>query len=158
MSDWLYKARQWYDLRLIKILCNQLNHWWSQNKVAQDNVRRPVILRDGWRDQNGWFFRKFPNSMWPPSLILRKICCNFFSENVQKKACLKVQNLQHKFLDWKWPPPLWNFSENSSVLVLSPVPNSHTCCKTIDLTKVPCHFDFQIFFSSLSLVVTDDTF
>ena len=23
-----------------------------------------------------------------------------------KKPCLKVQNLQYKFLDWKWPPPL----------------------------------------------------
>ena len=23
-----------------------------------------------------------------------------------EKALFKVQNLQHKFLDWKWPPPL----------------------------------------------------
>ena len=35
--------------------------------------------------------------------------------------CWKVKNLQHKFSDWKWPPPPWNFSEKSSVLVSSPV-------------------------------------
>ena len=41
-----------------------------------------------------------------------------------KKPCLKVQILQYKFLDWKWPPtaPLRNFSENSSVLEMWGVP------------------------------------
>ena len=45
-----------------------------------------------------------------------------FSEKfifMPKKPCLKVQMLQDKFLDWKWPlpaSPLRNFSENSSVL------------------------------------------
>ena len=35
-----------------------------------------------------------------------------------KKHCVAVQNLQYKFLDWKWPlPPIWNFSENSSFFV-----------------------------------------
>ena len=40
-----------------------------------------------------------------------------------EKALFKVQNLQHKFLDWKCPPPpFWNFSENSSVLEMSSFP------------------------------------
>ena len=31
----------------------------------------------------------------------------FFFNFMLKKPCLKVQNLQNKFLDWKWPlPPL----------------------------------------------------
>ena len=34
------------------------------------------------------------------------------------------KDLQHKFLDWKWPPPpLPNFSENSSVLERGSFPN-----------------------------------
>merc|ERR1712226_968180 len=42
------------------------------------------------------------------------LCIIFYA----KKPCSKVQNLQQKFLDWKCPPPpLWNFSENSYVLV-----------------------------------------
>ena len=36
-----------------------------------------------------------------------------------KKTNLKVQNLQHKFLDWKCP---WNFPKKSSVLEAPPVP------------------------------------
>ena len=53
-----------------------------------------------------------------PRLFFGKSCCIFPS----KKPCLKVQNLQYKFLDWKWPPPLCYFSENSSNLVAWPVP------------------------------------
>ena len=66
---------------------------------------------DGWRYQNGWIFGKVPNGLWPPPLIFGKSCCNLF----QEKPCFKVQDLQHKFLDWKWHPPF------SSVLVASPV-------------------------------------
>ena len=40
-------------------------------------------------------------SKWP---FLEKLWC-IFSENVRNKPYIKVQNLQHKFLDWKWPPP-----------------------------------------------------
>ena len=39
-----------------------------------------------------------------------------------KKPYLKVQNLQHKCFDWKWPTPLRKFSENNSVLLGPPVP------------------------------------
>ena len=43
----------------------------------------------------------------------------------ESKALIKVQNLQYTFLDLKRPPLLWNFSKNSSILVLSPVPKGH---------------------------------
>ena len=39
-----------------------------------------------------------------------------------KKPYLKVQNLQHKCFDWKWPTPLRKFSENNSILLGPPVP------------------------------------
>ena len=41
--------------------------------------------------------------------LKRHICIIF----MLKKPCLKVQILQCKSLDWKCPPPLRNFSENS---------------------------------------------
>ena len=65
-------------------------------------------------------FGKIPNGLWPP-LIFGSLYCNF-SANPRLKPCIKVQNLQYKCLQWKCPPPFWNFSENSSVLVLPPVP------------------------------------
>ena len=37
-------------------------------------------------------------------------------------------------MDWKWPPPPWNFSENSSVLAAPPVPK--------DIWQVLCHLFF----------------
>ena len=43
-----------------------------------------------------------------------------------KKPCLKVQILQYKFLDWKWPPPFRNFSENSSDLEMWGIPYKYT--------------------------------
>ena len=49
----------------------------------------------------------------------RPFCITF----MLKKPCLKVQILQYKFLDWKWPPPLFgNFSENSSDLEMWGIP------------------------------------
>ena len=49
----------------------------------------------------------------------RPFCITF----MLKKPCLKVQILQYKFLDWKWPPPPFrNFSENSSDLLTLPIP------------------------------------
>ena len=69
---------------------------------------------------------------WVKSVLLSNVSCSDFSLKIiekhtlkiplciifmPKKPCSKVQILQYKFLDWKWPPPLRNFSENSSVLV-----------------------------------------
>ena len=63
-----------------------------------------VEYRDGWPHQNGWIFGKVTKGLWPP-LIFGKSCCTFSSNVILKKPCLKVQNLQYKFLDWKWVPP-----------------------------------------------------
>ena len=71
---------------------------------------------------------------WVKSVLLSNVSCSDFSFKIiekhtlkipfciifmPKKPCSKVQILQYKFLDWIFgndPPPLRNFSENSSVL------------------------------------------
>ena len=57
--------------------------------------------RDALHYQNGWFFVKVPNGLWPPPLIFGKSCCNFFSEIHDWSIVYNDKNLQHKFLDWK---------------------------------------------------------
>ena len=44
------------------------------------------------------------------------------SISCSKSPVKSSQNLQHKFLDWKWPPPLWDFSKKSSNLVAGSFP------------------------------------
>ena len=45
--------------------------------------------------------------LWPPPPIFGKSRSKFVFKLMIKKPCLKVQNLQHKFLGWNWPrPPL----------------------------------------------------
>ena len=50
-------------------------------------------------------FRKIPIHLLTCTPHCRKILLQFVSNFMLKKPCLKVQNLQHKFLNWKWPPP-----------------------------------------------------
>ena len=48
----------------------------------------------------GWIIQNQLGSFGVMKLILQ------FSDNACLKPCIKVQNLQYKFLDWKCPPPL----------------------------------------------------
>ena len=79
-----------------------------------------VMIRDAFPFQNRWIFGKVPNSLWPPPPF-GKSCCRFVPKIHDQSTLYNGKNLQHKFLDLKWsppsPPPLRNFSENSSVLV-----------------------------------------
>ena len=68
------------------------------------------------------FYNNSKRPLTPPPLIFGKLCCKYFHKTSEKSPFIKVQTLQYKFLDWKWPPPLWNFSENSSNLVAPPFP------------------------------------
>ena len=61
------------------------------------------VLRDEWRHQNGWIFGKTANGLWPPPLVFGNFIANFF-ENSRLKPCIKVKNLQYKFLDCECPP------------------------------------------------------
>ena len=63
-------------------------------------------LRDGSGNQNGWIFGKIPNGLWPrPPPHFRKIMFQiFFGKRPEKKNIIKVHDLQHNFLNWKWPP------------------------------------------------------
>ena len=77
-------------------------------------------VRDAFPFQNGWIFGKVPNGLGPPAPPhFRKVVLQIFSEIHDRSIVYNGKNLQYKFLDWKWPPPLpplRNFSENSSVL------------------------------------------
>ena len=63
-----------------------------------------------WMCSTGWFkqncFRSHFSPIVPPPLIFGDFYCNF-SKNPCLKPCIRVQNLQYKFLDWKWPPSLF---------------------------------------------------
>ena len=62
-----------------------------------------------------WYFSiQFVKKAYPEPWI-----CYFVSISCSKSPALSYQNLQHKFLDWKWP---WHFSENSPDLVAGPFP------------------------------------
>ena len=68
------------------------------------------LLGTGDAPKTDEFFGKVSNGLWPPPHF-RKIMLHFFII-FTLKPCFKVQNLQHKFLDWKWaPPPPWTFSK-----------------------------------------------
>ena len=74
-----------------------------------------------------WFHRKGPSSLGTGEATKADEFSEFelpsFSENCIAifsrkkpclKPCLKVQNLQYKFPDWKWAPlPLWNVSKKN---------------------------------------------
>ena len=72
----------------------------GSSKERMATIRRMIFQKSS----------KWPLSqrLWPPPLFQKKTCCNFSSSLnfMLKKSCLKVQNLQHEFLDWKWPSPL----------------------------------------------------
>ena len=74
-----------------------------------------------WRYQNTWIFGKLSNGLWP--FHCRKIMFQCSS----KKSLVKALFKGPKYATWigglKMPPP-WNFSENSSFLAASSVPES----------------------------------
>ena len=96
--------------------CHQqaMRAWYSLFIRTESDHCLPLSLRDEWRYQN---------RCWPPPPHFRKIMSQFFSQKLIKKPCLKVQNLQHNFLDWKCLPPPLKLFRNVSVLVSSPVPH-----------------------------------
>ena len=47
---------------------------------------------------------KFQTAFDSPPPHFRKIMSQICIHFMLKKPCLKVQKLQHNFLDWKWPP------------------------------------------------------
>ena len=62
-------------------------------------------------------FRKSSKRPLTPPPHFRKVMLQFFSEIFDQSIVYNGKNLQHKFFGLKMTPlPLWNFSENSSVL------------------------------------------
>ena len=71
----------------------------KKSQWARSWEEKKQIVRDGSRYQNGGTFGKIPNGLCTPHPNFRKPILQFLSE----KPGIKVQNLQYKFLDWKWP-------------------------------------------------------
>ena len=73
------------------------------------------------------FSKKFQTAFDPPSFLENHIA--IFLENIQKKPHIKVQNLQHNFLDWTWPPtPLEGFRKFIRFDSLTRPLQLVTCC------------------------------
>ena len=62
-------------------------------------------LREASPFQNGWIFGKVPNGLWPPPSFSENHVADFLQNPLPKYFPHNGHNLQHKFLDWKWPPP-----------------------------------------------------
>ena len=77
---------------------------------------RTLSRRDAYPFQNGWIFGKVPNGLWPPPLIFGKLCCKFFPKFMTEVSSIMAKICNINFWIENAPPPLWNFSENSSVL------------------------------------------
>ena len=61
------------------------------------NCERPFLITL----INWTFFSEFLERRKCKEAIFGNLYCTFSED-----PCIKVQNLQYKFLDWKWPPPL----------------------------------------------------
>ena len=65
-----------------------INHCIAEGK----EVRQPC-LREASSYQNGWFFGKVPNGLWPPPLIFGKSCCAFRDKIATKVRMFSMAGL-----------------------------------------------------------------
>ena len=65
-------------------------------------------VREGSRLQNGWILQNVFCLIFLNTIVEKRYPEPwndlFVSNSCTKKPCLQIQNLQYKFLDWKWPP------------------------------------------------------
>ena len=83
IADFATKLRQ-------KCVCSL----WRDCCVLYDPISHEMHVVQQFNMVIGW-----KHTLKPPFCIIFML----------KKAYLKVQNLQYKFLDWKWPPPFGTF-------------------------------------------------
>ena len=122
-------AKPWGDGRW----ASRIKSW----STKQFSSPFPKYLWTGGASKTDQFSENSKQPLTPPPFSETYIA--IFSENLCLKPCIKVQNLQYNFLDWKWPPPLWNFSENSPVLVPPPV-------RIVTILEYFYHFQAHPFF------------
>ena len=73
---------------------------WLSKKHPNMQRMQGVNVSDRCRHQKGWILGKVQNGLWPPTHF-RKIMLQLFYDFMLNEPRLKVQNLQHTFLDWK---------------------------------------------------------
>ena len=83
------------------------------------------MLRDGWPYENRWIFGKVPKG-GGGHFQIEILCCRFwaFKKNFLQKFSLKMQHNFSKMREGEGSKVVWNFSENSSVLLPWPVPKT----------------------------------
>ena len=86
---------------------------WSKKKLIKSTVLSTLTTKQypsslwlgtGGATKRGEFSEKLLLAFDPPPPSLWKIVLQIFLKT-SDKTYANVQNLQHKFLDWKWPPP-----------------------------------------------------
>ena len=125
----LQKTGKWERIRERKLANWQIGWllWRRRLLYFLTTEQKPPLLRKGWRYQIGRIFWKNSKRPSTPPPSFSNYIANFFGK--RKKTSIKVQNLQYKYLDWKWtpaPPPFSNFFENTSDLVAPPFPMTST--------------------------------
>ena len=122
MPDIQYQAKQmrkkWYNQRG----SGERYFDWACKKLCETSLNK-MKLRDGCRYQNGWIFGKVPKG--GSNFQSKNLCCRFSTRLFQHE----IWKLQHDFPKMRgWSRAIWNSSENSSVLVASPVPKTVNPC------------------------------
>ena len=118
-------ARMWQIVNNNSILPSSVSWktFWSTLIRYSLLSMKNILLMDGWAYQIGWIFRKVPKG-GGGSFSTQKLRCRFWTF---------IKGFFGRFpkniFFWKWgggggSKAVWNFSENSSVLVAWPVPQS----------------------------------
>ena len=101
-TSWELKHVYWCFYRTL----NRLNSHKRGHCTCQST---PTSLREGWCLQNWWIFEKFQTAFDPPPPSFSENHVALFSGIHDRRSVYNGKNLQHKFLDWKWPPPSGSF-------------------------------------------------
>ena len=88
----------WWVSYQLKLIESNGHEWNPRGFIQSTGIQFGIQAK-------GWIFGKVPNGLWPhPSFSESYVA--IFSEIHDRSIVYNGKNLQHKFLDWKWPPPL----------------------------------------------------
>ena len=115
----------------------------NKDEISMPGLGKPVPSKT---DE---FLEKFQTAVDPPPLIFGKSCCRFFPKFMTEVPLImaKICNINFWIGNDPPPPPLRNFSENSSVFEGTGFPyswpGSSTQFSKIESIAIPCFAQFQ---------------